>query len=304
MAITFNCSCGRVITVKDEYAGKMGKCPACKQVVQVPMPEAPEPAAIEEPAEASGPEEEPARAMSTGETKACRSCHKKIARAAVFCVHCGTDLRTGKKLTSEPEGEAEYDIMKTAPDMVTKPMDAVSTIMEAPATAKNFQKALILFAIGTAVFTYAVAQTAPPDGNAPSWWMFLLIAGLAVVVTVAWGIVAGITGALFSQTGIGFANIFMAVIAGRAVLGLATILSVLLVFALPGSPEFARYTTLILRCLGGVGLMYVITLRAYDCGHPAAFISGFVSFAVEAIIFWLSGLAFGHFILDKTLTLI
>src|SRR5579871_5312818 len=37
MAIKFNCStCGQELTVKDELAGKQGKCPGCKNVVTVP----------------------------------------------------------------------------------------------------------------------------------------------------------------------------------------------------------------------------------------------------------------------------
>jgi len=41
--ITFNCKCGQSITVKDEYAGKMGRCPNCKNPVQVPAAGAPAP---------------------------------------------------------------------------------------------------------------------------------------------------------------------------------------------------------------------------------------------------------------------
>jgi hypothetical protein len=37
--ITFSCACGKTIRVKDEHAGKKGKCPACRQVVRVPKPE-------------------------------------------------------------------------------------------------------------------------------------------------------------------------------------------------------------------------------------------------------------------------
>jgi hypothetical protein len=42
--ITFSCACGKSIKVKDEHAGKKGKCPACQQVVRVPKPE---PVAVE-----------------------------------------------------------------------------------------------------------------------------------------------------------------------------------------------------------------------------------------------------------------
>ncbi len=39
MPITVNCKCGKSMQVRDEWAGRMGKCPACKQPVQVPNPE-------------------------------------------------------------------------------------------------------------------------------------------------------------------------------------------------------------------------------------------------------------------------
>jgi hypothetical protein len=50
MTIRFKCSnaaCGKVLVVKDELAGKKGKCPACKQPVTIPVPTA-KPADLEE----------------------------------------------------------------------------------------------------------------------------------------------------------------------------------------------------------------------------------------------------------------
>jgi hypothetical protein len=42
MPITFNCpQCGQQLTVKDEFAGKQGKCPGCKGVLTVPSGSAP-----------------------------------------------------------------------------------------------------------------------------------------------------------------------------------------------------------------------------------------------------------------------
>ncbi len=297
MAITFTCACGREITVKDGLAGRRGKCPACGQVVVVPLPEEPETVVPETQAVEEAVAVPEAEAAPGGETKACRHCHKPIAQAAVFCIHCGTDLRTGKKHASDQKAEGDYDFIKTAPDMVTKPMDAVGTIIEAPATAANFQKALILFAIGTAVFTYAVAKAGT---DVPAWWVYLATAALAVVVTVVWGIVAGVTGSVAGQTGVGFANAFMAVIAARAVLGLAMVLAIATFFA---SPEMSLWTIRLLRVLGGGALMYVIIYRAYDCGHGPAVIAAIASVGLEAILFWLCGTILGNFTVSKVLTL-
>jgi hypothetical protein len=40
MPITLNCSCGKRLQVKDEFAGRRVKCPACGSIAQVPAPEA------------------------------------------------------------------------------------------------------------------------------------------------------------------------------------------------------------------------------------------------------------------------
>jgi hypothetical protein len=36
MAITMVCECGKRLSVKDEHAGKRGKCPACQRVLRIP----------------------------------------------------------------------------------------------------------------------------------------------------------------------------------------------------------------------------------------------------------------------------
>ncbi len=41
MPIPFACPCGRAFRVKDEYAGKKTKCPACAAVLTVPVPPPP-----------------------------------------------------------------------------------------------------------------------------------------------------------------------------------------------------------------------------------------------------------------------
>lgn len=47
MAIRFKCSCGMDIAVKDELAGRQGKCPSCKKVLTVPMASQPAPAPVQ-----------------------------------------------------------------------------------------------------------------------------------------------------------------------------------------------------------------------------------------------------------------
>src|SRR5437588_9164085 len=40
MSIRVTCECGKELRVKDEYAGKRGKCPSCGKILQIPQPEA------------------------------------------------------------------------------------------------------------------------------------------------------------------------------------------------------------------------------------------------------------------------
>jgi hypothetical protein len=39
MPITFDCTCGKMLRVPDEHAGRRAKCPACGSVVPIPGPD-------------------------------------------------------------------------------------------------------------------------------------------------------------------------------------------------------------------------------------------------------------------------
>jgi hypothetical protein len=68
MPITFDCSCGKRLRVKDELAGRRVKCPACAGAVTVPAPPA-EPAfevvEDDEPAPTPAPKKAPAKKADT-----------------------------------------------------------------------------------------------------------------------------------------------------------------------------------------------------------------------------------------------
>ena len=82
MAIVVTCTCGKQFKVKDELAGKRGKCAACGQVLSVPT---------------LAPSLDQEKA-SPSTQRACPTCQKAVEPAAVICVNCGHDLRTGKQL--------------------------------------------------------------------------------------------------------------------------------------------------------------------------------------------------------------
>ncbi len=86
MAIDVTCEgCGKTLSVDDSMAGKRGKCPKCGTVLVVP-------------------DDGPVRAeVAAPEPKApadsvCPNCSRKLGRGDVFCIGCGTDLKSGKRL--------------------------------------------------------------------------------------------------------------------------------------------------------------------------------------------------------------
>jgi hypothetical protein len=78
MPITVACNCGKRFRVRDEHAGKRGKCPSCGAAVTIPAPGA--------------------EAPQSG-ARACPACARPLAPEAVLCVNCGYDTRAGKKLS-------------------------------------------------------------------------------------------------------------------------------------------------------------------------------------------------------------
>ena len=140
MAIEFICpTCGKTLKLRDEAAGKRGRCPFCKGVVTVPSadseedelveiipPTAPKteqrPPAPPPPAEARTTPP-PLPTTPTGEQtsateRICPGCKSSLNDKAVICISCGLNLKTGKKLQTvfekpepapEPEKTPETD---------------------------------------------------------------------------------------------------------------------------------------------------------------------------------------------------
>ncbi len=82
MSILVTCGCGKQFKVKDELAGKRGKCAACGQVLSVPT---------------LAPTLEQVKA-SPSPHRACPTCEKTLEPDSVICLNCGHDLRIGKKV--------------------------------------------------------------------------------------------------------------------------------------------------------------------------------------------------------------
>ncbi len=293
MAIRVMCECGREINVKDELAGKKGKCPSCGAVIRVPT--------LEEVATRQAADEKPAEAPPTpgaepeGETKSCVHCGKSIPAEAVFCIHCGTHLRTGKKHApgeGEEEEEKEYDFFKTAPDLILHPMEAAGAIVEAPPSGDSLKKALILFGISMIFFTWIIPlnnDEAIRLGLASEKLFissFVLAAVLGLLVVLSDAVICNIAGTMFGTSDVGFANVFMAVLAVRAIIGLSMVICVILLFSTPMA-ILMGWIPRVIRFGWATLLLYCVILRSYDCGMvPAAVFAG-IATVVRGIIFWI-----------------
>src|SRR4051812_4111543 len=90
MTIRFKCPnarCQKVLTVKDELAGKRARCPICKQSVTIPVPMAAPPPADLEDLAAAAFADEPA------EKKAAAAAPRPEARTIDFtCSYCDAEL--------------------------------------------------------------------------------------------------------------------------------------------------------------------------------------------------------------------
>lgn len=92
MPIRVSCACGKLLTVKEEHAGKRTKCPGCGQFIMIP---------------ALGVPRLPSEDLELGLGEApaeplhCPSCQEIFSQAERVCVKCQVDLRTGL-----PVGEA------------------------------------------------------------------------------------------------------------------------------------------------------------------------------------------------------
>jgi hypothetical protein len=130
MAIKFQCNCGHVLSVPDNLAGKSGKCPKCKQSIQVPQASSVAASAAVQPVArpASQPSARPAAKPSSRPVKGdagkpaaaatrgsgldshfddlglkrqtgpvCPSCSAPYKTGAAVCIQCGLNFSTGEK---------------------------------------------------------------------------------------------------------------------------------------------------------------------------------------------------------------
>ena len=201
MAIKFSCACGCEITVKDEHAGKKGKCPACGQVVQVPRPDEPQEASAPGPVAGTAPasEPEPVAAMvvpDPGDTKACAHCRKQIPgrRRLLHQLRHGPAHRKEARRRRRRlggvrplQGHLRHDPQAARRRHQTRPGASL---------LGNFRKALILLGISLVVYCYVIAHTDDSHGVTPAIWVYALTAVMAVGGVVVMGVIANVAGTM------------------------------------------------------------------------------------------------------------
>jgi len=98
MSINVGCACGKQFRVKDEHAGRKGKCPACGEVVEIPR------AAVNA-IEASGDMDLATPAAKPRQTT-CPACGGTISSFAMICEHCKTNLKQAAGLPAKKRASA------------------------------------------------------------------------------------------------------------------------------------------------------------------------------------------------------
>lgn len=130
MPIKFKCSCGHVLSVPDNFAGKTGKCPKCQKAVKVPVPKAA--AARSTKAAAASPAglmdsllDDVGLVKRTGPM--CPKCSADIRPGAVVCTKCGLNFEEGEQMVGfdaqAQRPEFDNPFLQEASDNMVRDLD-------------------------------------------------------------------------------------------------------------------------------------------------------------------------------------
>ena len=144
MAISVTCTCGKQFKIKDELAGKRGKCSTCGQVLSIPTLASS--AALEK---------------ATAPLRACPACWEALQPNAVICLHCGHDLRTGKQvpqaMSTAPAAPARPSANVPSSSGLFEFEDAVPSAPSAKVPASSARLWIALIVVGTCLAGVAAA---------------------------------------------------------------------------------------------------------------------------------------------------
>ncbi|QEF98812.1 hypothetical protein Mal15_28690 [Stieleria maiorica] len=198
MPIQIKCQCGKALAVKDQFAGKAVKCPACGQGIKVPT------AAGGKVAAATGQAAPPAQAIGaaaagnpmndlfdeegfgTNIAAVCPSCGSAMGADAILCTKCGFNKTTGQSVKGHLTPGVDISsgtlaLQKAAEDM--RRADKMQKDMTERAGMPWWMLGLILFILGsaTALAVMAVMSANRTTGtdNFNAMQVFLQLAGSA-----------------------------------------------------------------------------------------------------------------------------
>ena len=132
MPVRIQCQCGKVLSVKDEFAGKAVKCPGCAKAIRVPAANAAKPAAANpqrskpapQRAQPTPPRGKPGAAGSAVDdlddlfaeegfnrsvAAICPACAAEMKAGAVLCTKCGFNKETGQRLDGHKLAGVDID---------------------------------------------------------------------------------------------------------------------------------------------------------------------------------------------------
>lgn len=217
MPVQVKCSCGKVLKVRDELAGKAVKCPGCQSVLRVPAAgqtgsPAAKPAKPAKPAGAAkraGAPPPPSNDLDDlfqeagfeqRAGKVCPKCFGTISPDAVLCTHCGFHLQTGSRVQGF---EVEFDSTNEGARMLRK----AETNMASEASMQHklvsgsgmpwWMLMLVLFLLGSAVGIGAVLTNIRKAGEDAAPSNFDAIDTALMLLSIAFGTLGG--GALLNS---------------------------------------------------------------------------------------------------------
>lgn len=201
MPIQIKCQCGKALAVKDQFAGKAVKCPACGSGIKVPGGSGggssrPAPAAQPLGMSATG---NPLSDLFDEEgfgndiAAVCSNCGNPMGPEAVLCTQCGFNKATGESVRGHLTAGVDISmgdiaLQKAADDMHRA--DKMQRDMTERAGMPWWMLGLILFilasATGLAVMAVMSASRVTGEDNFNAMQVFLQLAGSACTL-VAFG---------------------------------------------------------------------------------------------------------------------